>query len=510
MTNRRDHTRGLTAVPPYNNVTIGFTEPSGATLTDLSQDAPSTERFSLVRLAPRPAGREDHFRTILDNLPAAIYVTDAHGRITYFNEAAADLWGHRPELGRSEWCGSWKLFWPDGRALPHGDCPMAIALKEQRIIRGTEAIAERPDGSRVPFMPYPTPLFDKTGELVGAVNMQVDLSEPKRANEVAHRLATIIASSDDAIISKDLNGVIQSWNEGATRIFGYTAEEAVGRPVTMLIPEDRHDEEPEILARLRRGERIEHYETVRRRKDGELIDIALSVSPVRNYRGEIVGAAKIARDITERRRAAEQQQLLLREMDHRVKNLFALVGGLVSLSARSASTPDELAAAVRERLAALGLAHSLTLRGPDTTSQGTQPSMLRALIGAITSPYDVPTSDDRSRVRITGTDVEVSPAAVTNVALLLHEFTTNAAKYGALSTPSGYVEVECAEDGQLVELVWRERDGPAILGVPTTEGFGTRMAQMTVENQFRGAISREWNPEGLTLRLSIPRERLAD
>lgn len=465
--------------------------------------------FSLVQLVPRPASRDDYFRTILDNLPAAIYVTDANGRITYFNEAAADMWGLRPELGRSEWCGSWKLFWPDGRALAHGDCPMAIALKERRVIRGMEAIAERPDGSRVPFMPYPTPLFDKTGELIGAVNMLVDLSEPKRANEVAHRLATIISSSDDAIISKDLNGIIQSWNDGATRIFGYTADEAVGRPVTMLIPEDRHDEEPEILARLRRGERIEHYETVRRRKDGELIDIQLSVSPVRNYRGEIVGAAKIARDITERRRAAEQQQLLLREMDHRVKNLFALIGGLVSLSARSVSTADELAAAVRDRLAALGRAHTLTLRRPETTSQGTQPSMLHALIGAITSPYDTPTGDGRSRVRVTGADVEVSPAAVTNVALLLHEFTTNAAKYGALSTPFGYVEIECAADGQLVELVWRERDGPAVLSVPTTEGFGSRMAQMTVKNQLKGVVSHEWNTDGLTLRLSIPRERLS-
>ena len=92
-------------------------------------------------------------------LPAAIYVTDALGRITYFNEAAATLWGHRPTLGTSEWCGSWKLFWPDGRALPHGECPMAIAIKEKRTVRGMEAIAERPDGTRVPFEPYPTPAF---------------------------------------------------------------------------------------------------------------------------------------------------------------------------------------------------------------------------------------------------------------------------------------------------------------------------------------------------------------
>src|SRR5271167_3999915 len=110
---------------------------------------------------------EDYSRKILDELPAAIYVTDALGRITYFNEAAATLRGHRPVLGTSEWCGSWKLFWPNGRALPHGECPMAIAIREKRTVRGMEAIAERPDGTRVQFEPHPTPLFDASGALIG-------------------------------------------------------------------------------------------------------------------------------------------------------------------------------------------------------------------------------------------------------------------------------------------------------------------------------------------------------
>src|SRR5580692_9008100 len=115
--------------------------------------------------------RDGYFRNIVNALPAAIYVTDALGRITYFNEAAAALWGHRPKIGSSEWCGSWKLFWPDGRALPHGECPMAIAIKEKRAVRGMEAVAERPDGTRVPFEPYPTPILDSDGDLTGAVNM---------------------------------------------------------------------------------------------------------------------------------------------------------------------------------------------------------------------------------------------------------------------------------------------------------------------------------------------------
>jgi PAS domain S-box-containing protein len=132
-----------------------------------------------------------------------------------------------------------------------------------------------------------------------------DVNAVRDPEELRSRLAAIVASSDDAIISKTLDGVIITWNEGASRIFGYTAEEVIGQPITMLIPPDRQDEEPEILARLRLGERVDHYETIRRRKNGTLFDVSITVSPVRNAAGEIVGASKIARDITPQKRAAE-------------------------------------------------------------------------------------------------------------------------------------------------------------------------------------------------------------
>ena len=172
---------------------------------------------------------------LLKALPAAVYTTDAAGRITFYNDAAVALWGCRPELGKSEWCGSWRLYWPDGRPMPHGECPMAIALKEKRPISGAEAVAERPDGTRVPFLAYPRPLWDETGALVGAVNTLVDITDRKKAEEAAQRLAAIVESSDDAIVSKDLNGIITTWNSGAERLFGYTSEEIIGKSVTMLI-----------------------------------------------------------------------------------------------------------------------------------------------------------------------------------------------------------------------------------------------------------------------------------
>ena len=159
--------------------------------------------------------------------------------------------------------------------------------RTKRPIRGVEAIAERPDGTRVPFIPYPTPLLDAAGELIGGVNMLVDITERKRAEEVQQVYAAIIESSDDAILSKNLDGIIASWNPGAERLFGYTAEEIVGKSVTLLIPADHSDEEPEIIRRIRRCEHVEPYETVRLRKDGSLIDISLTVSqgcPRQSYR----------------------------------------------------------------------------------------------------------------------------------------------------------------------------------------------------------------------------------
>jgi len=470
---------------------------------------------TLLRRLPK-AGREiaaaaeladSYFRKVLDELPAAIYATDADGRITYFNEAAVALWGCRPALGTSEWCGSWKLYWPDGRPLPHGECPMAIAIKEQRAVRGVDAIAERPDGTRVPFMPYPTPLFDDAGTLIGAVNMLLDITDRRRAEEMKNRLASIVQFSDDAIISKSLDGKIESWNTGAERIFGYAAEEAIGQSIEMLIPENRLSEEPEIIGRIRRGERIDHYETQRRRKDGSLIDISLTVSPVIDAYGRIIGASKIARDITERHRAQAQKDMLLREMNHRIRNLFALASSVVALSAHKANTPEELASVVRQRLNALAHAHALTLpRSADRSVQAERATTLQSLIREIVLPYEAATGN---RIVIRGPDIAVSPALATDFALLLHEFATNAAKYGALSTPEGRIDITCVEDNGHYSLTWTERDGPRIDQPPGDEGFGSQLARATITRALGGEFTRDWNPDGLTIRLTVACERLA-
>ena len=267
--------------------------------------------------------------------------------------------------------------------------------------------------------------------------------------------------------------------------------------------------ESRILERIRRGERIDHYETVRQRKDGSLVDISLTVSPVRDRRGNIIGASKIARDITERKKAEERQDLLLREMDHRIKNLLALAIGIVSLSSRTARNVQDLVKSARERLSALARACALTMtHGARDDPQGAKPTTLHSLIRTVIAPHEDMEHAQGERIRIAGPDLQISGPAISSLALLLHEFGTNSAKFGTLSTQTGQVEIVGAEHDQTVVLTWTERGGPAIAGPPDREGFGATLTRATVTGQLGGEISRDWRPEGLVIRLSLPRERL--
>jgi PAS domain S-box-containing protein len=328
-------------------------------------------------------------------------------------------------------------------------------------------------------------------------------SEQRRAAALTgSRLAAVVESSADAILTKDLDGIITSWNPGATELFGYSADEAIGKSVTMLIPEDRQDEEPSILTRIRAGERIEHYETVRQHKDGTQIDISLSVSPLKSAEGTVIGASKIARNITERKRAQEQERLLINEMNHRIKNLFALASSIISLSARDAETPQALKTRATERLAALARVHSLTLaRHGQADGAVTMPTTLHALIKAILAPYEAG-ADAAQRITLSGDDLQLSSSATTSFALLVHEFATNAAKYGALTSEQGTITIETARTGDRVILSWRERNGPPVPPPTSAEGFGGYLAKATVKT-LDGRIAYDWDPVGVTVRLDV-------
>lgn len=333
--------------------------------------------------------------------------------------------------------------------------------------------------------------------------------EKTPASEAEERLAAIVESSEDAIVSKDLNGIVKTWNNAAERMFGFRADEIVGKSILLIIPEDRHHEEPMILGKIRRGERIGHYDTVRRNKDGRLIEVSLTVSPLHDAAGRIVGASKIARDVTERKRAEERQALLVGEMSHRVKNVLAVATGLVALSARTAESPQAMAAAVQERLAAYARAHELTRPGLiDGAESSARETTLHVLIAAILAPYAGP-DGGHGNVSIDGADMVLSGSAVTNLALVLHEFATNAGKYGALSAAEGCVHIRCAIENGKLNIVWKETGGPVIAAPPARRGFGSSFTERTVRGQFGGELAQDWEADGVKIRLSIPTDRLS-
>jgi PAS domain S-box-containing protein len=790
-----------------------------------------------------PAPLQPNFHQVIEALPAAVYVTDADGRINYYNEAAVALWGYRPPLGDSRWCGSWRLYWLDGTPMRHDECPMAIALKEDRAITGMEAYAERPDGTRVRFRPFPKPLHDETGTLIGAVNMLVDVTDRRnteqrlddsearyrrifesarvalweedfsavlelleglraqgvtdlpayfaanpamlaraleliritdvnqyavelfaagrkedlmqslkrivlpetqavliqelvtlwdgrrrfesettvqtlhgqpltilftiafegdrcertlvsivdisalkaaqralreqkqrlkilnrvartissdldlerivqtvtdiatevsgarfgaylynvanngssshplyavsgapreafgkfdlqqetalsaptfrlretvrcgdirtdpryqsalhlnmpeggqlpvvsylavpvvskagqihgglifghdeagvftqetedivvgiaahaaiaidnarllrnaqievvqrtRAEHDLRRLGAIIESNEDAIISKNLDGVIMTWNSGAERLFGYTAAEAIGRPVTMLIPPERIDEEPGIIARIRRGERIEHYDTVRRRKDGSAVDISLTVSPIKDADGTIIGASKIARDITERKQAERRQQLLVGEVKHRIKNLLATVQAIARQTLKGA--PVEERDAFVARLMALANAQDLL------TLERWNRAAVDEVVDRALRPFEARHS---ARFLTKGPqDIWVDAQRASMLTMALHELATNAVKYGALSNGYGVVSLTWEvkgqeEDGQRVHLTWRELGGPLVVP-PERKGFGSFLIERALQGGG-GNARLDYNPNGLICTLEV-------
>jgi PAS domain S-box-containing protein len=336
------------------------------------------------------------------------------------------------------------------------------------------------------------------GKAHRVIHIATDITERKQVEaalgESQQRLrwsASIVESSDDAIVSKNLDGIITSWNRGAERVFGYTAEEAVGQPITIVIPHDRLDEERSILTRIRRGERIDHFETIRQRKHGSLIVVSVTVSPVKNAEGKIVGASKIARDITEQQRAQEQIATLAREAEHRSKNLLATVQATVSLS--HSDTPEGLKQAIEGRILALAKVHSLFV---ETRWIGAE---LSTIARQELSPYF---EKDETGIRINGPQVLLEPNAAQVVAVTLHELATNAAKYGALSVPNGQISLEWLHeaDGRLI-LRWTETGGPAVKP-PKRQGFGTRIIERMIR-QLKGKARFDWHADGLACEITL-------
>jgi len=252
--------------------------------------------------------------------------------------------------------------------------------------------------------------IDAAGNVVGGVNLLVDVGAWNASEQATQHLAAIVESSDDAIISKDLDGTIRSWNGAAERLFGYTASEIIGKSILTIIPQDRLSEETEIITRIRKGQRIEHYETMRRHKDGSLVDLSLTVSPVQNREGKVVGASKIARDIGERRQLERVKEHLVNEIKHRVKNTLGTVQAMAAQTFRKAP--------VEERNLFVGRIHALADAHDVLTQRNWGNVSLRELVTRLLHPF---VDAKHKRMSSEGPDMEITPNRALLLAMVLHE-----------------------------------------------------------------------------------------
>jgi PAS domain S-box-containing protein len=254
--------------------------------------------------------QSDFWRVAISSIGDAVILADQRGVVTFMNPVAEQLCGWRNTEAVGKQLTDVFAIINESTRRPVEN-PVAKVIREGIVVGlANHTVLIRRDRLETPIDDSAAPIINERGEIAGAVLVFRDITEKRRNEELKARLAAIVESSDDIIVSKDLNGTITSWNKGDERILGYTAEEIVGQHISALMPEAQLEDTGKILDKVRRGEGVDHYETKRRTKDGRIIDVSLTVSPIRNAYGEIIGASKVGRDITERQRAHEVKERL--------------------------------------------------------------------------------------------------------------------------------------------------------------------------------------------------------
>ena len=363
-----------------------------------------------------------------------------------------------------------------------------------------ETVHERKDGTcydvavQLQFFPGVENMF------YASIN---DITHRKRAEEAKAHLAAIVACSSEGIISKSLDGTIKSWNRGAEKIFGYSAAEMVGKSIRRLIPAERQNEEEEILARISKGEQVSNYETVRLCRDGRQVDVSVTVSPIYDAAGNIVGASKIAHDISDRKRAEARERLLTGEVNHRAKNMLTLVQVIARQTA--ASDVETFARRFEERIMALSASHDVLVHSfwqnvPLTELVQSQLAFLQDSFG--------------TRIKLSGPALRITAAAAQAIGMALHELATNAAKYGALANDQGTIEIawKIVHDDKAKPqfvLEWTEAGGPAVTR-PERSGFGSTVIDRILAASLEGEVQLDWRSSGLACQVTCAADKLLD
>lgn len=448
-----------------------------------------SETTGQVRAQDTLKRSEARLRSIFDSATVGVVQADLSGRVSYVNPGFCHIVGYQEG----------ELICRRYVDITHrDDLPENEALFKRLASTGEGFVIEKryvhKDGTPVWVTNHVSALTTADGGIDEAVAIVVDISNQRRALHAERRLAAIIASSEDAIVGIDLEMTVTDWNHGAEEMYGYSAEEAIGQSVTIIIPDDRVEEELRIVERIRSGVRVEPHDTVRRHRDGHDVEVSLSVSPIYDAHGRIAGASKIARDIGIRKDAERIQTLLVGELGHRIKNLLATVMA-IARQTFSRATDIELATADFDgRLRSLARAHDLITHGSWESA-----SLLRLVEEAI-APYA------RDRFRLEGPDIPISPKGVVAMSLVLHELSTNALKYGALSTECGSVDVSwdvSSGPAPRFRLVWHEMGGP-IVAVPSRKGFGSRLISGLISGELAGTVETIFEETGMRCVIEAP------
>jgi PAS domain S-box-containing protein len=322
--------------------------------------------------------------------------------------------------------------------------------------------------------------------------------DERRDLEGQARLAAIVSSSPDAMISYSTSGRIRSWNRGAEALFGYSEAEALAADYRLLIPQGAGEGHGASFDRALAGEAVQ-FDTVRVAKDGRQIAVAITASRMLARDGSVLGVAAVMRDVSERKRAETYQRLLVNELNHRVKNTLAIVQAIAHQSFSGGRDVEEAKAAFEGRLTALSAAHDVLTRESWESA-----SMLRIVEDAL-APY----RGEAGRFRIEGEDLRLPPKTAVSLALAIHELATNAVKYGALSVDGGFVEIRwrveptAGERGGRMHFEWREQSGPPV-AVPSRRGFGTRLIERSLAAEFEGEVAIDFRPEGVVCTVDAP------
>ncbi len=468
--------------------------------------------FSLNQALGDTSGQEGLLAAppvFVEMLPVAIYACDASGRVRWFNRRAAELWGREPRIGDDTelFCGSFKLFHLDGRLISREESPMAHVLKTGTPVHGREATVEKPDGSRVIAMVHIDPIKDQVGNVVGAINCFHDITERKqtedRLRESERRSRELLEALPAAIYTTDADGRITFYNQAAVDLSGRRPELGSDQwcvtwrlysPDGTPLP---HDECPMAVA-LKQGRPIRDAEAVAERPDGSRVPFIPYPTPLLDAAGTVVGAVNMLVDISERKTAETRQKLLVDELNHRVKNTLATVQSLVKQTSRGSTSPEVFRERLEGRLMALSHAHDQLSR------HNWEHADLRDIVSAGLAPYYNETADN---ITITGDSIDLDPRMALTLAMIFHELATNAAKYGALSQPSGRLDltwdVERNGSGPKLRLHWRESGGP-IVNQPSRRGFGTLLVERGTEIEVGGSARLDFAPSGVRCEIDIP------